>query len=191
MRSGLLGLAIGIALADSSIVTLALPDVLQHFDVGITTVAWVLTSYNLVLALTAVPAAYVARRRPIAAFASGAVVFAAASLACGLAPSFGVLVGGRCVQAAGGALVVTAALDLLSETTGSEARAARVWVAAGVFGAALGPAIGGVLTQTLGWQAIFLAQVPTILVPLAALRGVAARPLPAPAGRPRAAPNFA
>src|SRR5438034_10723822 len=89
MRSGLLGLAIGIALADSSIVTLALPDVLQHFDVGITTVAWVLTSYNLVLALTAVPAAYVARRRPIAAFASGAVVFAAASLACGLAPSFG------------------------------------------------------------------------------------------------------
>src|SRR5439155_1458259 len=82
------------------------------------------------------------------------------------------LEGGRCVQAAGGALVVTAALDLLSETTGSVARAARVWVAAGVFGAVLGPAIGGVLTQTLGWQAIFLAQVPTILVPLAALRGV-------------------
>ena len=51
MRSWLLGLAIGLALADSSVVTLALPDVLGDFDVGITTVAWVLTSYNLVLAL--------------------------------------------------------------------------------------------------------------------------------------------
>ena len=55
LRSGLLGLAIGLALADSSIVTLALPDVLRDFDVGVTTVAWVLTSFNLVLALVALP----------------------------------------------------------------------------------------------------------------------------------------
>jgi len=80
-RSGLLGLAIRLALADSSIVTLALPDVLRDFDVSITTVAWVLTAYNLVLAVTAVPAAYVARCRPVAAFAAGALTFAAASLA--------------------------------------------------------------------------------------------------------------
>ena len=62
MRSGLLGLAVGLALADSSIVTLALPEILGRFDVGITTVAWVLTSFNLVLALVAVPAALLARR---------------------------------------------------------------------------------------------------------------------------------
>ena len=74
-RSVLLGLAIGMALADSSVVTLALPDVLQEFDVGITTVAWVLTSYNLVLAVLAVPAALVARRAPKAAFVTGALVF--------------------------------------------------------------------------------------------------------------------
>src|SRR5262249_48650979 len=92
-RSGLLGLAIGLALADSSVVTLALPDILGRFDVGITTVAWVLTSYNLALAVCAVPAAYVSRHRPRAAFAAGAVIFATASLVCGLAPSFWVLVG--------------------------------------------------------------------------------------------------
>src|SRR4051812_33964053 len=103
MRSALLGLAIGLALADSSVVTLALPDILHEFDVGLTTVAWVLTSYNLVLALSAVPAAYVARRRPREAFVAGELLFAAASLVCGLAPSFGVLVGARCFQAAGGA----------------------------------------------------------------------------------------
>jgi MFS family permease len=190
-RSSLLGLAIGLALADSSVVTLALPDVLREFQVGITTVAWVLTSYNLALALLAVPAAYVARRRPAAAFVGGVLVFSAASLACGLAGSFELLVGGRCVQAAGGAFVVMAALDLLSETEESEARAARVWVAAGVLGAALGPAIGGILTETLGWEWIFLLQAPLALVPLLALRGLVARPLPEPAGRPNTAANLA
>ena len=64
LRAALLGLGVGLALADSSIVTLALPEVLGQFDVGITTVAWVLTSFNLVLALVVVPAAYVSRRRP-------------------------------------------------------------------------------------------------------------------------------
>jgi MFS family permease len=190
-RSGLLGLAIGLALADSSIVTLALPDVLREFDVEITTVAWVLTSYNLVLALAAVPAAYLARRNPAAAFAVGAVVFAAASLACGLASAFGVLVGARCVQAAGGALVVAAALDLLGESEGSETRAARIWAAAGVLGAALGPAIGGVLTETLGWEWIFLIQAPLALVPLAALRGFSWHAVPAPPGRPHIGSNAA
>jgi MFS family permease len=191
MRSALLGLAIGLALADSSVVTLALPEVLRDFDVELTTVAWVLTSYNLVLALSAVPAAYAARRRPREAFVGGALVFAAASLACAVAPSFGVLVAARCVQAAGGALVVTAALGLLSELAGDERRAARTWVAAGVIGAALGPAAGGILTDVFGWQSIFVVQVPLALLPLAVVRRVAARPVPAPAGRPHVGANAA
>jgi predicted MFS family arabinose efflux permease len=191
LRSALLGLGVALALADSSIVTLALPDILGELDVAITTVAWVLTSFNLVLALTAVPAAYVARRRPREAFAAGTVVFAAGSLACGLAPSFEVLVGARCGQAVGAALMVTAALDLLSQVEGSDERALRTWVVAGVLGAALGPAAGGVLTQVLGWESIFLVQVPLALVLLVALRGLAARPVAAPAGRPSLAANAA
>src|SRR5262249_61357640 len=102
------------ALADSSVVTLALPDVLRHFDVSITTVAWVLTAYNLVLAVAAVPAAHVARRQPAVGCAGGLVVFSGASLACGLAPTFGVLLAARCVQAAGGAAVWAAAPRPLS-----------------------------------------------------------------------------
>jgi MFS family permease len=190
-RCWLLGLAIGLALADSSIVTLALPEVLGRFDVGVTTVAWVLTSFNLVLALSALPAAYLARRQPRWAFVAGAAVFAASSLACGLATSFEVLIGARCIQAVGAAFVVTAALDLLSSTTRSEVRAVRIWVAAGVLGAALGPAAGGILTQALGWESIFLVQVPLILFSLAALRGLSVRSLPAPAGRPHLTANTA
>jgi len=190
-RTALLGLGVGLALADSSIVTLALPEVLGQFDVAITTVAWVLTSFNLVLAIVAVPAAYVSRRRPREAFAVGVVVFAGASLACGLAPSFEVLVAARCIQAVGAALIVTAALDLLSQAEGSAERALRVWVAAGVLGAALGPAAGGILTQLLGWESIFLAQVPLALVLLLAMRDLAARPVAAPAGRPSVPANAA
>jgi MFS family permease len=170
MRAGLLGVAVGLALADSSIVTLALPEILGEFDVAITSVAWVLTSFNLVLAALAVPAAYVSRRRPREAFMVGTLVFASASLACGLAPSFDVLVGARCVQAVGAALLVTAALDLLWQAERSDERALRTWVAAGVLGAALGPAVGGILTQLLGWESIFLAQVPLALVLLLAAR---------------------
>jgi MFS family permease len=191
VRSALLGAAIGLALADSSIVTLALPEIIGRFDVSITSVASVLTSFNLVLAVVAVPAAFVARRRPRGAFGVGAVTFAGASLACGLAWSFDVLVVARCMQALGAALIVTAALDLLSETAGSEVRAARIWVAAGIFGAAIGPAAGGILTEALGWESIFLVQVPLALVLLAALLGVSARPLPAPAGRPHVTANLA
>jgi MFS family permease len=190
MRRALLAVGVGLALADSSIVTLALPEILGRFDVAITSVSWVLTSFNLVLAVVAVPAAYVSRRRPRESYATGALVFGTASLVCGLAPSFDVLVGARCIQAIGAALLVTSALDLLTQREGDE-RALRVWVVAGVFGAALGPAAGGVLTELLGWESIFLAQVPLALLLLVALRGVEARSIATPAGRPAVAANAA
>ena len=191
MRARLLGVAVGLALADSSIVTLALPEILAEFDVAITSVAWVLTSFNLVLALLAVPAAYASRRRPREAFVTGGFVFAGASLACGLAPSFEVLVGARCVQAVGAALVVTAALDLLAQVQGGDEPALRMWVAASILGAALGPAAGGILTQVLGWESIFLVQVPLALALLFAVRGVIGRPTRTPAGRPSLTANSA
>ena len=76
-------------LADSSIVILALPEILVHYDVSINDVAWVLTLFNLVLAIVAVPAAHLARRRAPAAFCRvGLVVFAAASLGVRVAPTF-------------------------------------------------------------------------------------------------------
>ena len=97
-RIVLLGLAVGVVLADSSVVTLALPEMLARYDVEVQTLAWVLTSFNLALAVSALPAAYVARRRPVPVFALGVVVFAAAALVCAFAPSFNVLVASRSVQ---------------------------------------------------------------------------------------------
>jgi MFS family permease len=217
-RAAVLALAVGLVLADSSVVTLGLPDVLGEFDAAPRPVSWVLTSYNLALAVAALPAAaLVARRRcgvearandaaaphagqdpsasapagaagapsrPAALAAAGIGVFAAASLACALAPSLGVLIAARAVQGIGGAVVACAALVLLEATTGSRARGAALWGAAGAIGAAVGPAAGGLLTETLHWRSIFAAQVPLALVCLAALRGTP-RALPEPPGTRR------
>ena len=190
-RIALLGLAVGIVLADSSVVTIALPEILARYDVEVATLAWVLTAFNLALAAAAVPAAFAARRRPAPVFAVGTIVLAAASVVCALAPEFWTLVGARAVQGVAGAAVVCAALDLLAEPAGGEAPAARIWALAGLLGAALGPAAGGILTQLLGWEAIFAVQAPAVLVALAVLRGLRAEPVPAPAERPHVGANLA
>jgi MFS family permease len=183
VRRTLLLLAVATALADSSVVTLALPDILRRFDVEIGEVSRVLTSYNLILALGAVPAAYVARKRPRPVAAAGILVFGVASAACGLAGSFDVLLAARCIQAVGAAALVCAALELLAGREG-DAQAARSWAAAGVAGAAVGPAVGGALTQLAGWEWIFLLQAPIALAALVALRQTAAPAPKAAAGRP-------
>jgi MFS family permease len=168
-RTILLGVAVATVLADSSVVTLALPDILRRYHVEITEVAWVLTSFNLLMALLAVPAAALARHRAASVTSIGALVFIAASASCAFAPSFGTLLAGRSVQAIGGAAVVCGALALLAGD--GDERAAHTWGLAGIVGAAVGPAIGGALTQVAGWESIFLVQVPILLVALPAMRG--------------------
>ena len=186
-----LALAVALVLSDSSIVVLALPDILARFSLTIGEVSWVLTGFNIVLAAVAVPVAYLVRRRaPGVLLLLGLAVFAVASLFCALAPSFEVLLLSRGVQAIGGAMAVTAALEILPVTTGSERRAAVIWATAGALGAAFGPALGGLLTQLISWEAIFFIQVPAILLALPTLR-VRTHPVHAPAGRPHVAANLA
>ena len=116
--------AVGLVLADSSIVTLALPDVLREFDTTVFGVSWVLTAFNIVLAAAILPASRLARRMAPRAWVGGLVVFAGSSLVCAVAPSIGVLIAARCVQALGGAAVVASAIELLAGTRGSHREAA-------------------------------------------------------------------
>jgi len=192
-----LSLAVGVVLADSAVVTLALPDILRQYETTVGGVSWVLTTFNLVLALAAVPAARLCvRRDPGALGAVGLVVFAACCAVCAAAPSLGVLLAGRVGQALGGAVVIASCLELLVAATGSEPRGAARWAGAGVAGAALGPVAGGLLTQAISWQSIFIFQVPVVLaaVPAAlALRGRAGRDHDPslPSDRPHLAANAA
>jgi MFS family permease len=164
-RFAALVFAVGLVLADSSIVVLALPQIYRELGTSVAGVTWVLVSFNLVMALAAVPAAHLARRiGPGRAAAVGLAVFAGAGIACGLSSELSTLIAARCVQALGGAAAVTAVLELLPATVGSERRAVAAWAIAGATGAALGPAAGGLLTELVSWQSIFFVQAPLAIV---------------------------
>jgi MFS family permease len=176
----LLTLTVALVLADSAVVTLALPDILQHLHTSVAQVAWVLIAFNLVLGLVAVPTAIsFTWAEPRVFTAVGIAVFAGSSAWCALAPSIGVLIAARCVQALGGALALIGCLELLVAEYG-ERRGIAAWVTAGVVGTATGPVLGGLLTQAFSWQAIFIVQVPCAALAVPAAFAVRAVPAPAP-----------
>lgn len=163
-----LALSVGVVLADSSIVTLALPDILQDFDGTVVGVSWVLTAFNLALALAILPSARLARRRPREGWMAGMALFVGASAACAAAGSEPALIAARVIQAVGGAMTIACAIECLARIRGSHELAAPLWGAAGTIGVAVGPAAGGLLTEIFSWESIFLVQIPLLLiVPLA------------------------
>ena len=161
-------------------------------DLGLSTVelGWVVTAYTLAFGGCLLAAGRLAdrvgRRR---AFAAGLVLFALASLACGLAPTGGVLLAARAVQGLGAALVSPAALALLTDRRPGAAPAARAlgwWTAAAAGGGASGWVLGGVLSGLLGWRWVFLVNVPVCVVAAARSRRACCA---SAAARARAAPT--
>jgi MFS family permease len=151
-RSAALTAAVAVAFADSSIVVLALPELYGRFDTTIEAVSWVVTAYNLAVAVTALLVLlFVHRLRSAVLLGVGLGLFLAASIACAAAQSLAFLIGARSVQGVGAALLLVGALPVLGRAR---------WTAAATFGLALGPALGGVLTQAFDWRAIFVAQAP-------------------------------
>ncbi|HZA58027.1 MAG TPA: MFS transporter [Solirubrobacterales bacterium] len=172
MRRTAIAAAAALALADASIVTLGLPSILSELETTVEGVALVLGVYTAVMAIALPLAAALSRRIGGAAIAGGGIaLFGAASLACGLADSMGSLLWLRGVQAVGGAATLIGSFSLLEGGVDGPGR--RAWFAASIFGAAIGPALGGALTELFDWRAIFLAQVPLIL-PGAAVAATAA-----------------
>jgi predicted MFS family arabinose efflux permease len=150
--------AVALAFADSSIVVLALPDLLRQLDTSIEGVSSVITAYNVaVVVATPLVVLLVRRAGPRACLHGGLILFAAGSAGCALARSLELLVALRVVQALGGALLLASALPTLG---------VRRWSVAAAVGAALGPAVGGLLTEALDWRAIFAFQAPVALAAL-------------------------
>jgi EmrB/QacA subfamily drug resistance transporter len=148
---------------DLFIVNIAFPAIARHFGgVSLGSLSWILSGYAIVLAALLVPAGRWAdafgRKR---AFLLGLGVFVLASAACALAPSVGVLVGARVVQAAGGALMLPTSLGLMLPEFEARERhvAIGVWAATGGIAAASGPPLGGLLVQA-DWRLVFLVNLP-------------------------------
>ncbi len=148
---------------DATIVNVALPDIQQEFDAGEQGLQWVVAAYSLTMGMFIMSAATLSdqrgRRR---AFLGGTVLFAVASALCGAAPSLGVLNVGRGLQGVGAATVNVASLALVSAAFPDPKRKARaigIWTGIASVGLAIGPTVGGVLTETIGWRSIFFVNV--------------------------------
>ena len=193
--------AVAVAFADSSIVVLALPALYSELNTSVVGVSWVITSYNLVVAVAAFALLSGIGRIGVAVLTrTGMALFAAGSVGCALSGSIGILIAFRCVQGFGAAMLLAGALELLCALSGSRSRGLAIWIAAGTFGAAVGPALGGILTQAFDWPAIFVFQAPVALVGLVAAFESHAQPAqldaeaqadPAQAKTNRTAANFA
>jgi predicted MFS family arabinose efflux permease len=184
--------AVAVAFADSSIVVLALPDLYARFATSLVGVSWVITSYNLVLAGCAFALIGVIRRVDVGNLTrAGLVLFCAGSVGAAVSGTLPALIVFRCVQGAGAAMMLAGALALLSTLCGSRASGVAMWIAAGTFGAALGPALGGILTQLFSWRAIFVFQAPVALVALVAAAESHSHPRGGTGANSRAAANVA
>ena len=191
LRAALLALAVAVAFADSSIVVLALPELLGDFETTIT--VGLVGGHRLQprgrgRGARPDPAGPAPGRRP-GSRAWGLVVFCAASWAARSPTAWPCWSTARAIQGVGAALLLAGSVPLLGALCGSQRRGAALWGAAGVVGAAVGPALGGALTQAFDWRAIFIAQVPLAAAAIAATvrpPAAVAAPAPAAAGRDEA-----
>jgi MFS family permease len=151
---------VALAFADASIVVLALPAIYGRFETTVVGVSWVLTGYAI--AVTVAGGLVFTLRRwlhPTALTLGGLLLFAGGSAWCGVAASLTQLMTGRVVQGIGAAALLAGALAVLCDQIGPE-RGRRWWSTAATVGLAVGPALGGTLTEAFDWQMIFLGQVP-------------------------------
>jgi EmrB/QacA subfamily drug resistance transporter len=154
-------------LVDVSIVNVALPKMTEELHSSFTSLQWVVDMYALVLASLLMIAGSLGDRfghRRL--YIGGLILFALASLACGLAPNVAVLITARGVQGVGAAGMFTATTALLSAAYQGRDRgtAFGVWGAVNGGAAALGPILGGLLTEQFGWRSIFLVNLPVAAV---------------------------
>ena len=179
--------ALGFAVValDVTIVNVTLPAISRALGAGVEALQWIVDAYTLAFAGLLLAAGVLGDRFGSRhAFCAGLIVFAVASIICGVSSSTAVMIVARALQGVGGALLVPSSLALLARAyRGDEParmRAVALWTAAGGLAVAAGPVIGGFLQAAFGWRSIFLVNIPICAIGLwSTLRHVAHE---APAG---------
>jgi EmrB/QacA subfamily drug resistance transporter len=155
---------------DNTILNVALPSLQDDFHSSLSGLQWTIDAYLIVLAslliLSGSTADRIGRRR---VFQTGLALFVAGSVLCSLAPSLGWLVGARIVQAVGGSMLNPVAMSIITNVftePRERARAIGVWSAVVGLSMAMGPIVGGLLVDSVGWRSIFWLNVPIGLAAL-------------------------
>jgi len=160
---GAVSVGLFMIMLDNTIVNVALPSIRRSLDMSLSELEWIVAGYALTFAafmLTGGKLADYLGRRLI--FMAGLVVFTGASLACGLAPNGGFLIGARVVQGLGGALMNPSTLSIITATFPPRERgkAIGIWAGVSAMALAIGPLVGGLLSEHANWNWIFFINVP-------------------------------
>lgn len=148
---------------DTSIANVGLPTLAQAFDASFQQVQWIVVAYLLAVTALIVVAGrlgdILGRRRLLL---SGIALFTVASLACGAAPTLGVLIAARALQGLGAAMMLALTIALVGETVPKSRTGSAMGLLGSMsaIGTTLGPSIGGALIASLGWRMIFLVNLP-------------------------------
>ena len=158
---------------DNTVVNVALPSIREDLGISISELEWVVNAYALtfgVLLLSGGKLADLLGRRRI--FIAGLVIFTAASLWCGLAGDAGSLIAARTVQGVGAALMNPATLSIITATFPARQRgtAIGIWAGVSALALAIGPLLGGLLTEHVGWSWIFFVNIPVGVLAIVAAR---------------------
>lgn len=161
---------------DASAVNVGLPGIGRDLGGGMSGLQWVVDGYTLVFAALMLSAGALSDRIGASrAFGAGLAAFTLSSVACGLAPGLGMLIGARVAQGASAALLLPASLALIRqayEQPAKRAQAIAIWTAGGAVAIAAGPVVGGLLTSAWSWRGIFLINVPVGILAVALLTRV-------------------
>lgn len=170
---------------DTSIANASLPSMARAFSASFPAAQWIVLSYLLAITSLIVSLGWlgdmVGRRRLLQV---GILLFTAASLACGVAPTLGLLIASRAVQGAGAAIMMALSVALAGDASPSVKRGAAMGLLGtmSALGTSLGPSLGGMLVEWLGWRAIFLVNVPLGLLNVVLAWRYVPHDAPTPAG---------
>ncbi|MGW0066354.1 MFS transporter [Streptosporangium sandarakinum] len=165
---------------DAMAMNVALPGIGRALGGGTAGLQWIVDAYTLMFAALLLSAGTLSDRVGASrAFGAGVAVFTVASAACGLAPGLGELIAARLLQGSAAAIMLPSSLALVRQAfpdAAERVRAIALWTVGGAVAVAAGPVIGGVLSGTLGWRAIFAVNLPIGVATLAVLTRVERSP---------------
>lgn len=152
---------------DGTIVNIALPSIAKSFDISTVTVSWVLNAYLIIMVSLLLPVSRIGDAKGYRnIFLAGFTLFTLGSVLCGMAPTVGVLIASRMLQAIGGAIISALGAVMVTMYLSPADRGQALGIVAMflMLGAALGPVAGGFLTSAFSWRSIFYVNLPVGII---------------------------
>lgn len=163
----IIGLGLFVIFLDSTVVNIALPSMVDQFMIPLSTASWIINAYTMTVAILLVfmgKAADLFGKKRM--FELGLLFFMLSSLLCAVSPNVELLIAARVLQGISGAMAIPASMTLVRTMVPKEkvGMAMGIWSAVGALAIAIGPSVGGILTETFSWQYVFYINVPIILL---------------------------